>query len=88
MNLFLLITLQQYNEFFSKPENPIEIFQNILDSFKSSWNKFSYDSDHGNRIKDNLLAEVFSQMNIDFLDCHQTTKDNMNKYILDLNVMR
>ena len=88
MNLFLLITLQQYSEFFSKSENPIEIFNNIVDSFKFAWNYKSTHINKGLRIKDSMLLEVFSMMKIDFLKKYQFSRESLQKYILDLKILR
>lgn len=88
MNLFLLITIQQYNDFFSKPENPIEIFNNIVEAFRSSWNQFSSEESNGHRVKANILTEVLLNANIDFLNKYNHSRDRINKYILDLNVLK
>ena len=41
LNLFLMVTLQQYDEFTGKTYNPIEKFEGFLTEFNNSWNKFS-----------------------------------------------
>lgn len=45
LNLFILVTLQQYDEFVNKKENPIEKFSELLDNFKKAWNRFSSEND-------------------------------------------
>lgn len=50
LNLFVLVVLQQYDEFHKKEENPIERFTDMLDKFKQSWNAFSTEEDNGERI--------------------------------------
>ena len=40
LNLFLLVIIMQYDEFYQKKENPIEKFENISKVFRKSWSKF------------------------------------------------
>ena len=66
LNLFLLITLQQYDDFYAKPENPIERFNFLISSFKTAWNKYSSEIDEGYRIKENNLTLFLTDFEIDF----------------------
>lgn len=87
MNLFLLVTLQQYDEFQGKDGNPIEKFNNIVNAFKNSWNMFSNESDEGYRIKNNQLPRFLEKMNTDFTN-KLTELDLRKKYIMDLNLLK
>ena len=72
INLFVLVTLQQYDEFVSKKENPIEKFQELLDSFKKSWNKYSSEKDKGYKIKHNQVSDFlmdFEWNEMSLFDC-------------------
>jgi hypothetical protein len=88
MNLFLLVTLQQYDEFYKKTENPIEVFNRIVDSFKNSWNYYCIDDDEGYRIKHNQLTNFLISFNVDFLEDIKNSLDKRKKYIMDLNLLK
>jgi hypothetical protein len=67
LNLFILIVLQQYDEFHSKDENPIERFSEMLDTFKPQCNKLSSTQDNGIRmdnIKINTLLETIRKTDL------------------------
>ena len=59
LNLFLMVTLQQYDEFTGKNYNPIEKFEGFLAEFNNSWNKFSTPEDKGIRIKQASVIHFF-----------------------------
>ena len=86
MNLFLLVTLTQYEEFHKKPENPIEKFEKIVYCFKVSWNMFSTEEDKGFKIKQFKLTNFLLSFNIDFMDEYRENLDSVNKYIFDLSL--
>ena len=77
LNLFVLVALQQYDEFHQKEENPIERFEEILDSFKKSWNKFSNEIDKGERIIMTNVTEFLMKLEGDLAF---DLKDHMNNY--------
>ena len=86
MNLFLLVTLNQYDEFINKTENPIEKFRKITTAFKNSWKLYSSNLDMGHRIKKINLNDFIMTFNIEFLEKVKDSIDNCNKYIFELNV--
>jgi hypothetical protein len=88
MNLFLLVTLQQYDEFYKKEENPIENFNRIVDGFKNSWNIYSNEVDEGYRIKHNQLTDFLMTFNVDFLTKTKESVDRCKKYIMELNLLK
>ena len=59
INLFLMVTIQQYDEFTGKNYNPIEKFEGFLTEFNNSWNKFTTPEDKGIRIKQGLVINFF-----------------------------
>ena len=59
LNLFVLVTLQQYDEFVGKKENPIELFNDLIDNFKHHWNHFSNENDKGYKLKKNQVHDFF-----------------------------
>ena len=63
LNLLLMVTLQQYDEFRDKKYNPIDKFNSFLADFNNAWNKFSTDEDEGFKIKKILLTQFFSELN-------------------------
>jgi len=50
LNLFILVVLQQYDEFHQKEDNPIERFSELLEHMNRVWNKMSAEDDKGERI--------------------------------------
>lgn len=95
LNLFVLVVLQQYDEFHQKEENPIERFGEMLDSFKKSWNSFTNEDDQGERIKmikiTSFLMELEGDLALKFGEIEGTsiikeraTKERLKREITDL----
>ncbi|CAI2366067.1 unnamed protein product [Moneuplotes crassus] len=61
LNLFILVILQQFDEYYLPKDNVIDKFKKDLDTFKLNWTKFSRD-DFGIKIKDHFLVEFFYSM--------------------------
>lgn len=43
MNVFLMVLLKQFEQYYINPLDPIHFFKNNIDNFKKIWSKFSYD---------------------------------------------
>ena len=87
LNLFTMVTLQQYDEFTNKKYNPIEKFDIFLTEFNNSWNKFSELEDKGLRIKKSLIINFFMDYNWKKLNFPEQRKlDYVKKYITDLKL--
>ena len=87
LNLLLMVTLQQYDEFRDKKYNPIEKFNSFLTDFNNAWNKFSTDEDEGFKIKKILLTQFFSELNWRKLNFPEKGKiEYIKKYILELKL--
>ena len=87
LNLFLMVTLQQYDEFTNKNYNPIEKFEIFLNEFNNSWNKFSTSEDKGFRIRKGLIINFFMDYNWKKLNFPEQGKlDYIKKYITDLKL--
>jgi hypothetical protein len=87
LNLFLMVTLQQYDEFINKKYNPIEKFGNFLNEFNNSWNKFTSDEDKGFRIKKGLIISFFMDYNWKKLNFPENGRlEYIKKYISDLKL--
>jgi hypothetical protein len=88
LNLFLMVTLQQYDEFTKKNYNPIEKFSIFLVEFNNSWNKFSNYKDRGYRIKKGLVINFFMDYNWKKLNFPEQRKlDYVKKYVSDLKLI-
>ena len=89
LNLFLLVTLQQYEDFHRKKTNPIEKFNEILDGFRKAWNPYSSDADNGWRIKNDDMTNFLLAMEGD-LNRNKKNKnlDTIKKYIMDLTLLK
>ena len=87
LNLFLMVTLQQYDEFTNKSYNPVEMFESFLNDFKSSWNKYSSSKDNGYRIKKILIANFFVEFNWKKLNFPEINRlEHIKKYVSELKL--
>ena len=87
LNLFLMVTLQQYDEFTNKKYNPIEKFESFLSEFNNSWNKFSTPEDKGIRIKKGLVINFFMDYNWKKLNFPEKGKlEYVKKFVSDLKL--
>ena len=87
LNLFLMVTLQQYDEFTNKNYNPIEKFESFLTEFNNSWNKFTTPEDDGFRIKKGLIINFFMDYNWKKLNFPEKGKlEYVKKFVSDLKL--
>jgi hypothetical protein len=87
LNLFLMVTLQQYDEFTNKSYNPIEKFETFLGEFNNSWNKFSTPEDRGIRIKKGLVINFFMDYNWKKLNFPEKNKlEYVKRFVSDLKL--
>ena len=87
LNLLLMVTLQQYDEFTDKKYNPIEKFNSFLADFNNGWNKFSTDEDEGFRIKKTLVIQFFSELNWRKLNFPEKGRlEYIKRYVSDLKL--
>ena len=87
LNLFLMVTLQQYDEFTNKNYNPIEKFESFLIDFNNAWNKFADDEDKGFRIKKVYVTQFFMDFNWKKLNFPEQGKlETVKKYVTELKL--
>ena len=87
LNLFLMVTLQQYDEFTGKKYNPIEKFESFLADFNNAWNKYSTPEDKGFRIKKGLVTNFFNDFNWKKLNFPEHRKlEHIKKYVSELKL--
>ena len=87
LNLFLMVTLQQYDEFTGKTYNPIEKFEGFLAEFNNAWNKFSTPEDKGIRIKQGSVILFFMEFNWKKLNFPEKGKlEHVKKFVTDLKL--
>ena len=87
INLFLMVTIQQYDEFTGKKYNPIEKFESFLSDFNNAWNKYTTYEDNGFRIKKNLVTNFFLDFNWKKLNFPELRKsEHIKKYISELKL--
>ena len=87
INLFLMVTLQQYDEFTGKNYNPIEKFESFLADFNNAWNKYSEPEDYGYRIKKAYVVSFFNDFNwkkLSFPD--QDRIEHIKKYVSEIKL--
>ena len=44
MNVFLMVLLKQFEQYYNNPLDPLQFFKKNIDHFKDVWSKFSYES--------------------------------------------
>ena len=87
LNLFLMVTLQQYDEFTNKSYNPNEKFESFLIDFNNTWNKYSKPEDKGFRIKKGLVINFFMDYNWKKLNFPEKGKlQYVKKFVSDLKL--
>ena len=87
LNLLLMVTLQQYDEFTNKAYNPIEKFNSFINEFNKSWNKFSTEENEGFRIKKVLISQFFMESNLVKLIPPEKNKlEFFKKYVSELKL--
>ena len=87
LNLFLMVTLQQYDEFTNKSYNPIEKFESFLIDFNNAWNKYSTPEDKGFRIKKGFVINFFMDYNWKKLNFPEKGKlEYVKKFVSDLKL--
>ena len=57
VNMFVLIVIQQFENFYFNPDNPINIFEDISDNFRKVWSLFSIND--GKKIKNGDIYHFF-----------------------------
>jgi hypothetical protein len=88
LNLFTLVTIQLYDEFNDKLDNPVEKFSEILNEFRKAWNKYSSQSEKGFKIRSVLLPNVFYDLQGDLAKGYEKNIEKINKYIFDLKLIQ
>ena len=87
LNLFLMVTLQQYDQFTNKSYNPLELFEEFLNTFRIAWNKYSNKKDNGYRIPKLLIVNFFSDLTWKKLNFPEENKlEYIKKYVSDLKL--
>ena len=87
INLFLMVTIQQYDEFTGKKYNPIEKFESFLTEFNNAWNKYATPEDNGFRIKKGLITNFFMDFSWKKLNFPEFRKsEHIKKYVADLKL--
>ena len=94
-NLFLLVILMQYDEFYQKNENPIEKFEKMARVFKKYWSKFIKEEGCSKRIKSyhikgllDIIQENRKEENLVREELLMvTSKKKIQMYILKLNLL-
>ena len=88
LNLFTLVTIQLYDEFNNKIDNPVEKFAEIVEEFRKTWNKYSSDKDNGFKIRTTLLTNVFYDLQGDLNKGYEKNVEKIKKYIFDLKLIK
>ena len=87
LNLLLMVTLHQYDEFTDKKYNPIDKFNSFLQDFNNAWNKFSDEEDEGYRIKKKYAAQFLIEYNYQkFFFPEQNKLEYAKKYLWELHL--
>ncbi len=76
LNLFVLVVLQQYDNFHNKGDNPLERFRELTDNIRKTWNKLSLDKDRGVRINMLDVSDFILNLEGDLI-CDLEEKDKI-----------
>lgn len=88
LNLFILVILQQYEDYINKRSNPIELFNELTDSLKRVWNNYSSDKDQGFRIKMIHIIEVIKELDWTMLTVNKNKAHSIKDYITELKLIK
>jgi hypothetical protein len=58
LKVFQLVVMQQFDEFYFNPDNPINSFDDMSETFRATWNQFSIKT-RGERIKSSRIVDFF-----------------------------
>lgn len=58
LNLFQLVVMQQFDEYYFNEDNPINSFDDISETFRNTWNIFTVKS-KGAKIKESRIVDFF-----------------------------
>lgn len=58
LNVFQLVVMQQFDEYYFNEDNPINSFDDISETFRNTWNIFTVKS-RGTRIKSSRIVDFF-----------------------------
>eukprot|EP00347_Sterkiella_histriomuscorum_P015163 403358079 len=84
LNLFILIILQQFDQYYLPQENVIQKFKDNLEYFKTTWKKFSIKYG-GLKIRESLLIKFFQSMN-EPLGMPDSNEKEINKEIIKMGI--
>ncbi len=87
LNLFLLIIIMQYDEFYQKKENPIDKFENIFKIFNRYWAEFVEEGGSAMMIKSSKLKKLLEMLeNEENLGGEQLKVCSTKIFIFDLKL--
>lgn len=89
VNLFMLVVLEQYNEFNSRLVNPIISFNDLLVSFNSSWNLYSTDIEKGHTISSKHIIDFMMGLSHPDLSVNEVKGNTkqLKRYLSDLKIL-
>jgi hypothetical protein len=61
LQVFQLVVMQQFDEYYFNPDNPINSFDDISESFRQTWNRFTTKT-RGTMIKSSRIVEFFHHL--------------------------
>lgn len=85
LNMFILIILQNFDEYYFKPDNPIKRFKENVESFSQTWTKKTRHS-RGAKISKNQLIPFFTDLEPP-LGMKGTSRSLIAKAILQMNLV-
>ena len=86
LNLFILVILQQFDEYYLPKDNVIERFKNSLEDFKEVWKIFAARY-NGMKIRDAQLVDFFRKLKKP-LGMARKTKTDIMKEVLKMGLRR
>jgi hypothetical protein len=83
-NLFIMVILQNYDDYQSNPQSVLKIFNKDIKIFKNSWKIFS--RDNGQRVSYKLLPDLLYELGNDFGVATEVQRDKLFKLLTAMEI--
>ena len=85
LSLFILILIQEFEEYTLQPNNAVEEFKDYMDGFKKTWAKYSLEQ-FGLRVFEKDLPKLVAQLPFPLGPAKEDAFD-INNYVMKINLM-
>jgi len=85
LNLFILVIIQQFEQYYVSEDNPIQKFKNNLVLFEKVWIEFT-EKHHHVKIKEKLLPQFFKKLPLPIGIPEDTPEPEFKKQMLKMGI--